>query len=120
VLLAADQSAGSSSFYTLGLIVLFGLAVYFLMIRPQNKRRRDAMSMQSTLGPGDEIQTVGGLFGTVVSVDGDEVTIEASPGVELRFVRGAIARVVTKVHEDEADSPAETDNSDAAKTIEQA
>jgi preprotein translocase subunit YajC len=119
VLLAADSSASSSSLYSIGLFVLLGLAIYFLMIRPQNKRRRDAMSMQSTLGPGDEIQTVGGLFGTVVEVDGDVVTVEASPGVELRFVRGAIARVVTKVHEDETDS-SDADNSDAAKTIEQA
>jgi preprotein translocase subunit YajC len=117
VLLAADSSG--SSLYSLGLFVLLGLAIYFLMLRPQNKRRRDAMNMQATLGPGDEIQTVGGLFGTVVEVDGDAVTIEAAPGVELRFVRGAIARVVTKVHE-EADEPADTDNSDAAKTIEQA
>ena len=73
--------------------------MYFLLIRPQNKRRREAQEMQSQLGPGDEVQTVGGLFGTVTAIDDDSVTIEAAPGVQLRFARGAIARVVTRASE---------------------
>ncbi len=121
----AATSTGGSSLYSLALFVVLGLAIYFLMLRPQNKRRREAASMQSNLGPGDEVQTVGGLFGTVVEVDGDVVTIEPSPGVELRFVRGAIARIVTRaesesVDEDVDDDLADDDNLDAKKTIEQA
>ena len=114
------SSSGTSSLYTIGMFVLIGAVFYFLILRPQNKRRRDQASMQSKLGVGDEVQTVGGLFGTVTEVDGDVVTIEAAPGVELRYAAGAIARVVTQVYTDEHDEPETDHNSDAAKTIEQA
>src|SRR4051794_7043835 len=62
VFLAADPAptSGGSSFMTIGFFVLIVGAMYFLMIRPQNKRRREAQEMQSKLGPGDEVQTVGG------------------------------------------------------------
>ncbi|GAB1693097.1 preprotein translocase subunit YajC [Krasilnikovia sp. M28-CT-15] len=73
--------------------LLFGV-MYFMMIRPQQKRRREAQEMQSALGPGDQVVTIGGLHGTVTAADDEVVTIEASPGVELRFARPAIARVV--------------------------
>ena len=98
---------------TIGFFVLIVGAMYFLMIRPQNKRRREAQEMQSKLGPGDEVQTVGGLFATVVSADDEAVTLEAAPGVEFRFARGAIARVIKRVE-------AETDEADAATPVEQA
>ncbi len=120
--LAADTASGNS-LYTLLIFVLLGLAFYFLLLRPQNRRRRETAAMQSHLGVGDEIQTVGGLFGTVTEVDSTAVTIEAAPGVELRFAVGAIARVVTKADSDDDEDQDEhddaPDNSDAAKTIEQ-
>lgn len=75
------------------IVLLFGV-MYFLMIRPQQKRRREAQSMQSSLGPGDEIVTIGGLHATVVAIDDDVVTVEIAPGVNARFARPAIARVV--------------------------
>jgi preprotein translocase subunit YajC len=89
--------------------------MYFLMIRPQSKRRREAQVMQSTLGPGDEVQTVGGLYATVTAVDDESVTLEAAPGVTMRYARGAIARVTSK----QATETEDATQSDAAKTIEQ-
>ena len=76
--------------------VLIFVIMYFLMIRPQQKRRREAMQMQSTLAPGDQIVTIGGLHATVVSVDDDVVTLELSPGVTARYARPAIARVLKR------------------------
>lgn len=114
---AADAGSGGSNILTFLPIILLFAAMYFLLIRPQSKRRREAQQMQSALGPGDEVQTVGGLFGTVTSMDDVAVTIEAAPGVNLRFIRGSIARVVTPKSAPEDDS--DVDNSDAAKTIEQ-
>ena len=55
------------------IVLLFGV-MYFMMIRPQQKRRREAQQMQSTLGPGDEVVTIGGLHGTVVAADDETVT----------------------------------------------
>lgn len=119
---AADAGSGGSSILTFLPIILLFAAMYFLLIRPQSKRKREAVQMQSALGPGDEVQTVGGLFGTVTSIDDQGVTIEAAPGVHLRFVRSAIARVVTQKSTPEEDNDGDdddVDNSDAAKTIEQ-
>jgi preprotein translocase subunit YajC len=104
----AAAASGGGSFTPLLLIVLLFGVMYFLMIRPQQKRRREAQAMQSQLGPGDEIVTIGGLHATVVSIDDDIVTVEISPGVNVRFARPAIARVVQQ-QSVLADEPVEDD-----------
>jgi preprotein translocase subunit YajC len=115
VVFSATQSGGSNSFGLIMIVLLIG-AMYFLMIRPQSKKRREASQMQSTLRPGDEIVTIGGLYGTVTAVDDDTVSLEVAPDVILRFARGAVGRVITKPTE-----PVETTNdSDAENTIDQA
>jgi preprotein translocase subunit YajC len=90
----AAQAQGGGSFTPLLLIVLLFGVMYFMMIRPQQKRRREAQQMQSALGPGDDVVTIGGLHATVVDVADDIVTVELSPGVHARFARPAIAKVV--------------------------
>jgi preprotein translocase subunit YajC len=96
VFFAAESQGGGSSYSLLIMMaILFG-GMYFLMIRPQQKRRREIESMQSSIGPGDEIVTVGGLYGTVVEIDDEAVTLEVAPGVSNRYARGAIARVVNR------------------------
>lgn len=96
MLSVAAQAGGGASATPLILIVLLFGVMYFMMIRPQQKRRREAAAMQSSLGPGDEIVTIGGLHATVVSIDDDVVTVEIAPGVNARFARPAIARVVSQ------------------------
>ena len=115
MLLAADSGGGSSLLSFLPIVLIIA-AMYFLLIRPQSKRRREAAEMQAQLGPGDEVQTVGGLFGTVVAIDDEAVTIEAAPGVELRFARSAIGRVVNAQPAEAVED--EDDDADAAKPIE--
>ena len=95
-MIQAAAASGGGSFTPLLLIVLLFGVMYFLMIRPQQKRRREAQAMQSQLGPGDQIVTIGGLHAIVVSIDDDIVTVEISPGVNVRFARPAIARVVSQ------------------------
>lgn len=116
-MLAQDAAGSGSSIIQFLPIILLFVAMYFILIRPQSKRRREAQQMQSQMSPGDEIQTVGGMFATVVSIDGDVITVEPSTGVQIRFTRGAIARVIkptepTTTEDDDV-------NADAAKTIEQ-
>ncbi len=114
--LAAEGGGGSGSFSLIMIVLLIG-AMYFLMIRPQSKRRREAQQMQAGLAAGDEIQTIGGLFGTVTAIDDEAITVEAAPGVTLRYARGAVARVVTRNSE-----PEDPDDSDGtsgdAQTVE--
>ncbi len=101
----AAQAAGAGSFTPLLFIVLLFGVMYFLMIRPQQKRRREAMQMQATLAPGDQIVTIGGLHATVVSIDDDVVTVEIAPGVNARYARPAIARVVKPAASAAAEEP---------------
>ena len=111
MLLAQDGStSGGSSLLSFLPIILIIAAMYFLLIRPQNKRRREAMEMQSKIGPGDEIQTVGGLYGTIVSTDDESVTLEAAPGVQLRFARSAVGKVLTSMQTDEPDDQLDEDS----------
>ena len=109
----AASSQGGGSFTPLLLIVLLFGVMYFMMIRPQQKRRREAQQMQSALGPGDQVVTIGGLHATVVDVADDVVTVEIAPGVNARFARPAIAKIV-KQEAVPADDVVAGDEPDAA------
>ncbi|TCB95286.1 preprotein translocase subunit YajC [Micromonospora zingiberis] len=92
----AAEGGGAGGFTPILMIALLFGVMYFMMIRPQQKRRREAESMQSGLSVGDEVVTIGGLYGTVSGVEDDSVLLEVAPGVQTRYARPAIARVVTK------------------------
>jgi preprotein translocase subunit YajC len=111
----AASGAGSGNGFTtiLFLLLLFGV-VYFLMIRPQQKRRREAQSMQKQLGPGDQIVTIGGLHGMIVSINDDVATLEVAPGVQVKFARQAIARTLPKQDAEES-SAAEVEETDVVE-----
>lgn len=91
---AAESGGGAGSLTPILMIVLLFGVMYFMMIRPQQKRRREAERMQASIGAGDEVVTVGGLYGTVIGLDNETVTLEVAPGVHTRYARPAIARVV--------------------------
>ena len=72
--------------------VVFG-AMYFLMIRPQQKQKKKAMEMRNSLAVGDEITTIGGMVGKVVSVKDDFLTFETGEDrVRIRVAKWAISR----------------------------
>jgi preprotein translocase subunit YajC len=60
------------------------------MVYAQRKRQRDIQSLQGSLAVGDEVCTTSGLFGTIRAMDDATVSLEVSPGVQLRFDRRAI------------------------------
>ncbi len=73
------------------LVVMLGI-FYFLMIRPENKRKKEAEQMRSSIKTGDKITTIGGIVGTVVSVKDDKIVIETSADqVRVEFVKWAIS-----------------------------
>lgn len=93
--LAASHSKSSAGNYTfLLIIVLFGGFIYFVMFRPQRRRRQNAMQMQSGLVPGQRIRTTAGMYGTVSSVEDNDVVVEVAPGVNIRMLRRAVMEVV--------------------------
>ena len=82
------------------MLLLFG-AMYFLFIRPNKLRRQQVEEMQKSIGPGDEVLTIGGLYGIVSEIDDDKVVLEVSPGVHNTYSRASISRVVTAAHSEE-------------------
>lgn len=77
------------------LLPLLLLAVfYLLLIRPQQRQRRQMADVQSTLAPGSKVMTGAGLFGTVKSVEDDRIELEVSPGVTNWYLRRAIVQVI--------------------------
>jgi preprotein translocase subunit YajC len=88
---AGSSSGGAGSWLLPLLIVLVG--VYFFMM--QRRRQRAAQTEQSRLGPGTLVMTRGGLYGTIVEIDGDDILLEIAPDVVCRFNRGAIGRVIS-------------------------
>ncbi len=81
-----------------GAFWLFVLAmlgfIYFLMIRPQRQQQRRHQEMLSTLKPGDEVITAGGLYGEVKRLDADRIALEIDDDVEVVVAKRAIASVV--------------------------
>ncbi len=67
-------------------LLLMGVVFYFLLIRPQNQRRRAQMQMQSDVEVGDEIVTTAGIYGTITEIDDDYgiVTVEVAPNTDIR------------------------------------
>lgn len=75
----------------LPLIVLL-VAFYFLLVRPQQQRQKQHRELMASLAIGDKVVTVGGVYGTIRSLEDDRVGVEVAPGVTIEFARQAIAR----------------------------
>lgn len=91
------MSAEVQQILTTFLPILVIVAVfYFMLIRPQNKKEKALRKMREELAPGDEIVTIGGIMGTVVSIKEDSVTIETSTDrTKMQFLKTAIQTVTT-------------------------
>lgn len=78
------------------LIVLLGMfaVMYFLLIRPQKAKQRAAQDMLNRLAPGDEVITIGGIYGDVVEVHDDKVVVEIAEDVHIEVARKAISSIV--------------------------
>ena len=97
---AAEQSASGGSAESMGLtIVTIGavfLIFYFLIVRPQNKKKKETESMISNLAKNDKIVTIGGIYGTVQSVKENTVIIKVDDNTKLEFSKNAISNVLER------------------------
>ena len=81
---------------SLALPILFFVALYFLMIAPNQRKQKKWQEMLGQLKSGDRVTTNGGIRGTVLTVKDDVVVLRVQPdGVKLEFVKSAIAAVTT-------------------------
>jgi preprotein translocase subunit YajC len=99
--------AGGGGTQLVTMLVTFGLIIvvfYFLVIRPQNKKQKDAKKMLEGIRRGDRVVTIGGLHGTVESVKDDGVVLlKVYDNVKLKFNKSAVATVVER-KDDSGDS----------------
>ncbi|MBO5788378.1 MAG: preprotein translocase subunit YajC [Clostridia bacterium] len=93
------EGAGDA-WVTIGMIVFFGVIMYFFMIRPQKKQERAANDMRNNLRVGDEITTIGGVIGQIVSIKDETITIETSKDrTKIRFLKSAVRSVDVKAED---------------------
>ena len=106
----ADATGGGM--YTIVMLAIMVGIMYFLMIRPQQKKQKEEAKMRANLRVGDELTTIGGIKGRVVSIKDDTVTIETSNDrTKIVFEKAAIGTVHTK-HEDTIDDDDDDDDDD--------
>ena len=90
-----------------GSIILIGVmfvALYFFMIRPQKKQEKQVKDMRDSLQVGDEITTIGGLIGKIVSIKDETLVMETSrDGTKIRILRSAVRCVDVPAEESKKD-----------------
>ena len=77
-------------------IVLMFVVLYFVMIRPQMRRQKEAKAMIDALAKGDEVVTAGGMLGKVTRIGESFLHVEIANGVEIQVQRGAVVQVLPK------------------------
>ena len=102
--LVAESDTTTNSNPILGMLplVLIFAAMYFLLLRPQRKRQKETVKLQSSIAEGDEVIMNSGIYGFVSAVEDDLLWIEIAEKVEIRVTKGSIARKVSIPSEDKA------------------
>ena len=86
------DAAGASMGSTVIMLVLMVGVFYFMLIRPENKRKKEAEQMRSSVRKGDKVTTIGGIVGTVVDVKENNIVIETSADqVRVEFAKWALS-----------------------------
>ena len=112
------ESAGGSLIPLIGIVFLF-VVMYFFMIRPQKKQERKDAEMRDALAVGDEVTTIGGIIGKVISIKEETFVLETTKDrTKIRFLKGAIRSVDVKIADIVAAQAAEKAEKEAAEKAE--
>jgi len=93
---AAPAASQTDSLLTFLPMVAIFVVFYFLLIRPQQKKQKEARAMLESLNKGDEIVTAGGVVGRIAKLNEQYATIEIAPNTEMVVQRGAISQLLPK------------------------
>ena len=93
---AAPEGGMQSSLMSMLPLVLMFVVLYFVMIRPQMKRQKEARAMIDALAKGDEVVTAGGLLGKITKLGDTYLSLELATGVEAQIQRTAVIQVLPK------------------------
>lgn len=84
-----EAEGGFSPTIIIFLVLIFGM-FYFLMIRPQRKRRKEHQQLIEELKRGDRVITAGGIYGVIESISEDSVVIKVESGTTMRVAKGSV------------------------------
>ena len=90
IVVAQTESSGSALGFLLPIAVLGGL-FYLLLVLPQRRRAKKAKELRDSIAVGDEVRTIGGIYGTIRSEDDEAFTIDIGGGSTMRMAKRAIA-----------------------------
>ena len=109
---ATEPTPWWSSLLSFAPFILILVVMYFLMIRPQQKKQKEEQKMRNNLRVGDELTTIGGIKGRVVSIKDDTIMLETgNDRTKIQFEKWAIQTVHT-THEDPIDDDDDDDDED--------
>ncbi len=101
---AATTAAAGGNWMSIIMLVLVFVAFYFLLIRPQKKQEKAANDMRSALQVGDEVTTIGGIIGKIVSIKEDTFVLETTKDkTKIRFHKWAVKNVDVKAEDAQAE-----------------
>ena len=121
-----EGTADYSWIYSIGMIVVLFVVFYFFMIRPQKKQEKKDNEMRESLAIGDEVTTIGGIIGKVISIKGETFVLETTKDkTKIRFLKGAIRSVDVKaadiaaavIEANKAEEPAVAEASETAEDL---
>lgn len=102
---------------TIAMLVIMIAVFYFLMIRPENKRKKAITEMRNSLKVDDEITTIGGITGTICAIKENTLVIESGADrVRLEITKWAVSTKGTQTTEDASPEPEKKDNKKGNKT----
>jgi len=93
IVIAQTESGGSALGFLLPIVVLGGL-FYLLLVMPQRRRAKKAKELRDSIAVGDEVRTIGGIYGTIRSEDDETFTIDIGGGNTIRMAKRAISERV--------------------------
>ena len=99
---SAANQAGAQGWSTIIMLVIMLVVFYFFLIRPQKKQEKEVANMRNALQVGDEITTIGGIIGKIISIKDETCVIETTgSGTKIRILKSAVRNV--DVHAEDAD-----------------
>jgi preprotein translocase subunit YajC len=98
----AEGAGGAASLLSFFPFIVIIAIFYFLIIRPQNKKQKETQRMLGALKKGDKIVTIGGIHGTISSIDGTDVIVKVDDNTKIKFLRSAVSNVLN-AHEEKTE-----------------
>lgn len=95
--LLGQGGGGPADYSWIGVMVLIGVMFYMLIVRPEQRKRKEQEKDIQALKKNDRVQTVGGIFGTVVNIQQDDrvvIRVDDNVNAKLQITRSAVARVI--------------------------